>query len=341
MRDLADADAMADEFQGTAHPDYWGWLYWVRGRSRRRKKGVNVTLVEMADRILQRVAAPQTSDYFRAAHTAQGVDIREGVGLDHLIERDGRVGAAKLSDGSEIEIDFAVVGVGILPASELAEAAGITLENGIKVDEFGRTSAPNVYAAGDCASLPYKGERIRRESVQNAIDQAEKVAANIMSQDVPYVPMPWFWSDQYDIKLQIAGLNRGYDAVYERRDADSDAQSFWYYQGDTLLAVDAINDSRAYMVGKRLIEMGKSPTPQEAMDPETNLKALLKSEDHRRRFSWSRPCLGRQGDQAAHLRPQQIVSAKACLTSLDQAALMTRSPCACPRSICRHRRTRA
>jgi 3-phenylpropionate/trans-cinnamate dioxygenase ferredoxin reductase subunit len=88
--------------------------------------------------------------------------------------------------------------------------------------------------------------------------------------------MPWFWSDQYDIKLQIAGLNRRYDAVYERRDADSDAQSFWYYQGDTLLAVDAINDSRAYMVGKRLIEMGKSPTPQEAMDPETNLKALLK-----------------------------------------------------------------
>jgi 3-phenylpropionate/trans-cinnamate dioxygenase ferredoxin reductase subunit len=91
-----------------------------------------------------------------------------------------------------------------------------------------------------------------------------------------FFPMPWFWSDQYDIKLQIAGLNRGYDAVYERRDADNDAQSFWYYQSDTLLAVDAINDSRAYMVGKRLIEMGKTPTPQEAMDPETNLKALLK-----------------------------------------------------------------
>ena len=154
--------------------------------------------------------------------------------------------------------------------------SSITLENGIKVDEFGRTSAPNVYAAGDCASLPYKGERIRLESVQNAIDQSENVAANIMGQNIPYIPMPWFWSDQYDIKLQIAGLNRGYDAVYERRYADSDAQSFWYYQGDTLLAVDAINDSRAYMVGKRLIEMGKSPTPQEAMDPETNLKALLK-----------------------------------------------------------------
>ena len=277
MRDLADADAMADEFQvGRRTLIIGGGYIGLEAAAVAAKKGVNVTLVEMGDRILQRVAAPQTSDYFRAAHTAQGVDIREGVGLDHLIERDGRVGAAKLSDGSEIEIDFAVVGVGILPASELAEAAGITLENGIKVDEFGRTSAPNVYAAGDCASLPHKAERIRLESVQNAIDQAENVAANIMGQDVPYVPMPWFWSDQYDIKLQIAGLNRGYDAVYERRDTDSDAQSFWYYQGDTLLAVDAINDSRAYMVGKRLIEMGKSPTPQEAMDPETNLKALLK-----------------------------------------------------------------
>ena len=277
MRDLADADAMADEFQdGRRALIIGGGYIGLEAAAVAAKKGVNVTLVEMADRILQRVAAPQTSDYFRAAHTAQGVDICEGIGLDHLIARDGRVGAAKLSDGSEIEIDFAIVGVGILPASELAEAAGITLDNGIMVDEFGRTSAPNVYAAGDCASLPYKGERIRLESVQNAIDQAENVAANIMNQQIPYVPMPWFWSDQFDIKLQIAGLNRGYDAVYERHDPSSDARSFWYYQGETLLAVDAINDSRAYMVGKRLIEMGKSPTPQEAIDPETNLKELLK-----------------------------------------------------------------
>jgi len=277
MRDLADADAMADEFQGGRRALIIGGGYiGLEAAAVAAKKGVKVTLVEMADRILQRVAAPQTSDFFRAAHLAQGVDVREGIGLDHLIDHNGRVGAAKLSDGSEIEIDFAIVGVGIIPASELAEAAGITLDNGIMVDEFGRTSAPNVYAAGDCASLPFKGERIRLESVQNAIDQAENVALNIVGPETPYVPMPWFWSDQYDIKLQIAGLNRGYDAVYERRDSDSDAQSYWYYQGETLLAVDAINDSRAYMVGKRLIEKGKSPTPEEAMNPETNLKALLK-----------------------------------------------------------------
>ena len=277
MRDLADSDAMADEFQeGRRALIIGGGYIGLEAAAVAAKKGVKVTLVEMADRILQRVAAPQTSDFFRAAHAAQGVDIREGVGLDHLIDHNGRVGAAKLSDGSEIEIDFAIVGVGIIPASELAEAAGITLDNGIMVDEFGRTSAPNVYAAGDCASLPFRGDRIRLESVQNAIDQAENVAANIMGQNIPYAPIPWFWSDQYDIKLQIAGLNRGYDAVYARRVPESDTPSYWYYRGETLLAVDAINDSRAYMVGKRLIEMGASPAPKEVMDPNTNLKELLK-----------------------------------------------------------------
>lgn len=277
MRDLADADAMADEFQeGRRALIIGGGYIGLEAAAVAAKKGVKVTLVEMADRILQRVAAPQTSDFFRAAHAAQGVDIREGVGLDHLIDHNRRVGAAKLSDGSEIEIDFAIVGVGIIPASELAEAAGITLDNGIMVDEFGRTSAPNVYAAGDCASLPFRGDRIRLESVQNAIDQAENVAANIMGQNIPYAPMPWFWSDQYDIKLQIAGLNRGYDAVYARLEPESDTPSYWYYRGETLLAVDAINDSRAYMVGKRLIEMGASPAPKEVMDPNTNLKELLK-----------------------------------------------------------------
>lgn len=277
MRDLADADAMAAEFQeGRRALIIGGGYIGLEAAAVAAKKGVKVTLVEMADRILQRVAAPQTSDFFRAAHAAQGVDIREGVGLDHLIDHNGRVGAAKLSDGSEIEIDFAIVGVGIIPASELAEAAGITLDNGIMVDEFGRTSAPNVYAAGDCASLPFRGDRIRLESVQNAIDQAENVAANIMGQNIPYAPMPWFWSDQYDIKLQIAGLNRGYDAVYARLEPESDTPSYWYYRGETLLAVDAINDSRAYMVGKRLIEMGASPAPKEVMDPNTNLKELLK-----------------------------------------------------------------
>ncbi len=140
---------------------------------------------------------------------------------------------------------------------------------------MGETSAPGIWAAGDCACFPYLGGRLRLESVQNAIDQAEAVAANILGAARPYDPKPWFWSDQYDLKLQIAGLNAGYDRVVTR--AAGGAQSFWYYAGARLLAVDAINAPRDYMCGKRLIEMGKSPDPAVIADPATDLKALLKS----------------------------------------------------------------
>ena len=276
MRDLNDANALAPEIKNGARCLIIGGGYiGLEAAAVAASKGVEVTLVEMADRILQRVAAQQTSDYFRALHTANGVDIREGVGLEHLIGTDNRVTSAKFTDGSTIEIDFAVVGVGIAPAAELAEAAGLDIENGIRVNEFGQTSDPSIWSAGDCASFPYRSGRIRLESVQNAIDQAENVALNIMGQNVTYVPMPWFWSDQYDTKLQIAGLNTGYDTVITR--GNSDAPSFWYYRNGVLLAVDAINDSRSYMVGKRLIEMGKSPDPAVIADPETNLKGLLKA----------------------------------------------------------------
>ncbi|WP_370312208.1 oxidoreductase C-terminal domain-containing protein, partial [Sagittula sp.] len=188
---------------------------------------------------------------------------------------DGKVSAAELTDGTTLEVDFVIAGVGILPALELAEAAGIDIENGIRTDATGRTSAPNVWAAGDCASFPYRGDQIRLESVGNAIDQAEAVADNIMGVGRAYEAKPWFWSDQYDVKLQIAGLNTGYDRIVVRRDGE--ALSHWYYEGDTLLAVDAMNDSRAYMVGKRLIEGGRTPDPEAVADPETQLKALLKA----------------------------------------------------------------
>jgi 3-phenylpropionate/trans-cinnamate dioxygenase ferredoxin reductase subunit len=168
-----------------------------------------------------------------------------------------------------------IAGIGISPASALAEVAGLEIDNGIKVDGFGRTSDPSIWAAGDCASFPYRGGRIRLESVQNAIDQAEAVARNILGAEAEYVPQPWFWSDQYDVKLQIAGLNTGYEDVVVR-DTGA-ARSHWYFAGDTLLSVDAMNDPRAYMVGKRLIEMGKSPSREVVADPEADLKALLRA----------------------------------------------------------------
>ncbi|UWQ10583.1 FAD-dependent oxidoreductase [Aliiroseovarius crassostreae] len=275
VRTLGDVDRMEPEFsEGRRVLIVGGGYIGLEAAAVAAKKGLQVTLVEMADRILQRVAAPETSDYFRTLHTTHGVRILEGIGLETLTG-DGRVSGARLSDGTMLEVDFVIVGVGITANTTLAEAAGIEVENGIKTDAQGRTSAPDIWAAGDCASFPYRGERIRLESVPNAIDQAEVVARNMMGEGVEYLAKPWFWSDQYDVKLQIAGLNTGYDQVITRPGDKEGAVSFWYYQGDTLLAVDAANDPRAYMIGKRLIEAGKSPAPKAVADTGIELKSLM------------------------------------------------------------------
>jgi 3-phenylpropionate/trans-cinnamate dioxygenase ferredoxin reductase subunit len=275
VRTLKDVDDMAPSFkEGARVLIVGGGFIGLVAAAVSAKLGLKVTLVEASERILQRVAAPETSDYFRDLHRTHNVDIREGTGLARLIG-DDHVSGAELVDGSTLEVDFVIVGVGITPASALAEAAGIEIDNGIKTNLRGQTSDPSIWAAGDCASFPLNGEQIRLESVGNAVDQAELVADNIMGAARDYVAKPWFWSDQYDVKLQIAGLNTGYDRVVVRDTGDT--RSHWYYQGDRLLAVDAMNDPRGYMVGKRLIEAGKSPDPAAVADPETELKALLKA----------------------------------------------------------------
>jgi 3-phenylpropionate/trans-cinnamate dioxygenase ferredoxin reductase subunit len=274
VRTLADIDAMRPRFHEGAHVLIVGGGYiGLEAAAVAAQRGLRVTLIEMAPRILQRVACPETSTWFRELHARHGVDIREGTGLVRLTGED-RVEGAELSDGSRVAADFAIVGIGITPATTLAEAAGIVCENGIAADAFGQTSAPGVWTAGDCASFPWKGGRVRLESVQNAIDMAETVAANMLGAGQPYAPVPWFWSDQYDVALQIAGLNAGYNRVVVR-DA-GEARSHWYYRGDEFLAVDAMNDARAYMVGKRLLEAGRSPAPGVVADAATDLKALLK-----------------------------------------------------------------
>ncbi|MBS8227820.1 NAD(P)/FAD-dependent oxidoreductase [Vannielia litorea] len=275
VRTLADIDRMQPELgAGKKALIIGGGYIGLEAAAVCAKLGLDVTLVEMADRILQRVAAPQTSDYFRALHEDHGVDIREGIGLEKLLG-EGRVTGALLTDGEELAADVVIVGVGITPCTQIAELGGLMIENGIKTDAQGRTSDPSIYAAGDCASFPHGGGRIRLESVGNAIDQAELVAENMLGAEKDYVAKPWFWSDQYDTKLQIAGLNSGYDEIVTR--GEGETVSFWYYGGGKLLAVDAMNDSRAYMVGKRLIEGGKSPDKAAVADPATELKALLKA----------------------------------------------------------------
>lgn len=274
VRTLADVDNMRPWFKAGARALIVGGGYiGLEAAAVCAKLGVKTTLVEMAPRILQRVAAEQTSDYFRALHRAHGVDLREGVGLAQLTGA-GAVSGADLTDGTQLDVDFAIVGVGIAPATDLAQAAGLTIDNGIAVDAQCRTSDLAIWAAGDCASFPYVSDRLRLESVGNAIDMGECVADNILGAAQAYVAKPWFWSDQYDVKLQIAGLSRGYTDVVTR--AAGAAQSFWYYHDAALIALDAMNDPRAYMVGKRLIEAGKTADPAVVADATVDLKVLLK-----------------------------------------------------------------
>ena len=274
VRTLVDVDGMRSEFApGRRLVIVGGGYIGLEAAAVASKLGLDVTVVEMAPRILQRVAAAETADHFRALHHRHGVKVLESTGFDRVLG-EGHVTGVRLTDGRVLDADFVVAGVGILPATVLAEAAGIKIENGIWTDAMGRTSAPHIWAAGDCASFPWRGGRLRLESVGNAIDQAEAVAQNILGAGKPYHATPWFWSDQYACKLQIAGLNTGYDSIVTRG-PDGEAVSFWYFKGKDLLAVDAMNDSRAYMVGKRLIEMGRSPDPGAVRDPATNLKALL------------------------------------------------------------------
>ena len=274
VRGLADVDAMRPAFEGGGHVLIIGGGYiGLEAAAVAAKRGLKVTLVEMADRILQRVACAETSDYFRALHQSHGVTLLEGVGLSSLTGTD-HVTAAILSNGTTLDIDFALVGVGIQPNTQLADAAGLTLNNGIETNALGQTSQSKIWAAGDCASFPYQGERIRLESVPNAIDQAEVVATNMLGAQKAYHATPWFWSDQYDVKLQIAGLNQGFENVVTR--IGEAGRSHWYYKAGQVLAVDAMNDPRAYMVAKRLIEAGKTADPALVADPGSDLKALLR-----------------------------------------------------------------
>ncbi|MCY4305139.1 MAG: FAD/NAD(P)-binding oxidoreductase [Aestuariivita sp.] len=276
VRSLADVDLMSPFFEPKRKVLIVGGGYiGLEAAAVAAKLGVQVILIEQSERILQRVAAKETSDYFRNLHRHYGVDIRESVGLERL-KGDQTVSEVELTDGSYLSVDFVIIGIGILPNTSLAESAGLVIDNGIAVDEFGRTSDISIWAAGDCCSFSYRGMRLRLESVPNAIDQASCVARNLLGEEEKYQPRPWFWSDQYDVKLQIAGLNKGYDRIITRAGTGA-TTSFWYFCGDKLLAVDAMNDPRSYMIGKRLIEAGACPDATLIGDPTADLKKILKS----------------------------------------------------------------
>ncbi|GIT92573.1 pyridine nucleotide-disulfide oxidoreductase [Jannaschia pagri] len=276
VRALADIDQMEPAFAPGAHLLVVGGGYiGLEAAAVARKRGMRVTLLEAAPRILARVASAETAAWIAAKHRAEGVEIIEGAALERLLGTD-RVTGAQLADGTEIAVDAVVVGIGVTPNTALAEAAGASLDNGIAVDTHGQTDVPGIWAAGDCCSFPQGDVRLRLESVPHAIDQAQAVARNILGANVAYTAKPWFWSDQYDVKLQIAGLNAGFETVVVRDGSDTgEGLSHWYYAGDQLLSVDALNAPRAYMVGKRLIEAGRSPDPAAVADAATPIKALM------------------------------------------------------------------
>jgi len=275
MRNIADIDRMSPEFAaGKRLLIIGGGYIGLEAAAVARKLGLEVTLLEMAERILQRVAAEATSEYFRKLHRDNGVEIRESTRLGKLLERDGRVCGAELDGGETLDADLVLVGIGGSPNTALAEAAGLDCDNGIRVDETCRSSDTDIYAAGDCACFMRGGEQIRLESVQNASDQGDLVARVLAGQGVAYTALPWFWSDQYDCKLQIAGLNLGHERTVIRPGSGPGSLSVWYYRGDRLLAVDAMNEPKSYAYGRKIIEAGQHPAPEQVADPATDLKAL-------------------------------------------------------------------
>jgi 3-phenylpropionate/trans-cinnamate dioxygenase ferredoxin reductase subunit len=242
-----------------------------------RKQGMQVVVLEMAERILQRVTPPALSDFYTRVHTAEGVDIQTGVSVER-IEGDGHVQQVVCADGKTFAADLVVVGVGVLPNVELAEDAGLEVNNGIRVDTHCRTNDPDIYAAGDCTNhynAMYDCD-LRLESVPNASEQAKVAAAAICGNAKAYNALPWFWSDQYDLKLQIAGLSQGFDDVVIRGDKE-ESRSFaaFYYKNGKLIAADCVNRPQEFMLTKKLLTQGLSVASDVINDESHNVKALL------------------------------------------------------------------
>lgn len=239
------------------------------------EQGLQVTVIEQAERLLERVAAPEMSEYYAHLHRGRGVQVLTDTQVLAL-EGEGRITALTTSAG-KLEVDLVVVGIGLIPNISLAEEAGLQVDGAICTDTLARTSDPNILAVGDCASFPsaFYDRRLRLESVQNAQEQARAAAATIMGQEKPYDPIPWFWSDQYGLKLQMVGLSRGYDRVVSRGSMESNVFSMFYLNGDCLIAVDTIGRPQDFLMGKRLIAARVQVTAEQLADADFPLKSLL------------------------------------------------------------------
>lgn len=278
VRTRADVDRMMGELETTTRVAVIGGGYiGLEAAAVLAKMGKQVTVLEALDRVLARVAGEPLSRFYEAEHRAHGVDVRLGVMVECIEETDGRVAGVRLAGGEIIEAQMVIVGIGIIPAVEPLTAAGARGGNGVAVDEHGRTSLPHVFAIGDCAmhaNAYAEGLPIRLESVQNANDLATTVARAITGDEEPYNSVPWFWSNQYDLRLQTVGLSSGHDSTVTRGDIASRSFSIVYLKQGHVVALDCVNAVKDYVQGKALVVGRVAADPAKLADPEIPLKSL-------------------------------------------------------------------
>jgi len=241
------------------------------------KLGLQVTVLEGLPRVLARVTVPEVSTFFERVHREAGVDLRTSVQIERF-EGAPEVSAVVLGDGTRIAADLVMVGIGLIPNVELAQAAGLAVDNGIVVDAYAQTADPDILAAGDCSNFPsaFFGRRLRLESVQNAMEQGRAAAHTILGKAQVYDPVPWFWSDQYDLKLQMVGLSTGFDQMVLRGDPASQRSFAAFYLGDgRLIAADTVSRPQDFMTAKRLVALRATVDPAQLADESVPLKNLL------------------------------------------------------------------
>jgi 3-phenylpropionate/trans-cinnamate dioxygenase ferredoxin reductase subunit len=287
LRTLADVEAMQDKFtEGTRLVVIGGGYIGLETAAVAVKHGLKVTLLVARPTPLGRVTSPDVGKFFEDIHRQAGVTLCCDTEVTAIEDDsgDGKAVAVVTCSAHRVLADMVVVGIGLLPNVELAESAGVTCNDGILVDEYGRTSVDNIYAAGDCANHPnpiYQ-RRMRLESVQNAVDQGKTVAATICGKDKPYAQVPWFWSDQYELKLQTAGINSGYDQTVLRGDPANRSFAVFYLREGRLLAVDAINRPAEFVVARNIISKGLTVSAERLQDESIPAKALADEQTEKR-----------------------------------------------------------
>jgi len=277
LRSIADVEAIRGDFaKGNRLVVIGAGYIGLEVAAVARKAGLDVVVLEMAERVMSRAVSPEISDFFQIEHTSQGVKLRLATGVNSINGKK-RVKSVTTSDDEEIPADLVIIGVGIVPNTELATSAELDVDDGIVVDDHCLTIDPDIYAVGDCTTHPNAifGRNLRLESVHNAVEQAKTAAANLCGQDLAYCQVPWFWSDQYDLKLQIAGLSEGYDDVVIRGNPAERSFCCVYLLDGHIIAVDAINAPRDFVQARQLIADRAAMQTDCLADPALELKELV------------------------------------------------------------------